>query len=107
MIFLTTGDMGSMLISLLPLVAMFGIMYFLIMRPEKKRKEAYRQMISELGVNDEVITKGGIVGKIIRFEDEYMVIESGPDRVRLRMVRDSVFTRVTKETASTIKVERS
>lgn len=105
MIFLTTGDLGSMLVSLLPLVAMFGIMYFLIMRPEKKRKEAYRQMISELAVNDEVITKGGIVGKIIRFEDEYMILETGPDRIRIRMVRDSVFTRVQKETA--VKVERS
>lgn len=105
MIFLTTGDLGSMIVSLLPLVAMFGIMYFLIMRPEKKRKEAYRQMISELAVNDEVITKGGIVGKIIRFEDEYMILETGPDRIRIRMVRDSVFTRVQKETA--VKVERS
>ncbi len=105
MIFLTTGDLGSMLISLLPLVAMFGIMYFLIMRPEKKRKEAYRQMISELAVNDEVITKGGIIGKIIRFEDESMILETGPDRTRIRMVRDSVFTRVQKE--ATVKVERS
>ena len=105
MIFLTTGDLGSMIVSLLPLVAMFGIMYFLIMRPEKKRKEAYRQMISELAVNDEVITKGGIVGKIIRFEDEYMILETGPDRIRIRMVRDSVFTRVQKEAA--VKVERS
>ncbi len=105
MIFLTTGNMTSMLVSLLPLIGMFAIMYFLIMRPEKKRKEAYRQMLSELAVNDEVITKGGIAGKIIRLDDEYMVLETGPDRVRLRMMRDSIFTRVTKDVS--IKVERS
>lgn len=105
MIFLTTGNYGQMLMSILPLVAMFGIMYFLIMRPEKKRKEAYRQMLSQLAVNDEVITKGGIAGKIIRLDDEFMVIESGPDRVRLRMMRDSIFTRVSKDAA--ITVERS
>lgn len=99
------GGTSSMLFSLLPLVAMFAIMYFLIMRPEKKRKEAYREMLSQLAVNDEVITKGGIVGKIIRLDEDNMVLETGPDRVRLRMMRDSIFTKVNKDVS--IKVERS
>ena len=99
------GSTSAMLVSLLPLVAMFAIMYFLIMRPEKKRKEAYRLMLSQLAVNDEVITKGGIVGKIIRLDDENMVLETGPDRVRVRMMKDAIFTKVNKDVS--IKVERS
>ncbi|NLB22462.1 MAG: preprotein translocase subunit YajC [Clostridium sp.] len=99
------GGTSAMLVSLLPLVAMFAIMYFLIMRPEKKRKEAYRLMLSQLAVNDEVITKGGLVGKIIRLDDENMVLETGPDRVRLRMMKDAIFTKVNKDVS--IKVERS
>lgn len=99
------GSTSAMLVSLLPLVAMFAIMYFLIMRPEKKRKEAYRLMLSQLAVNDEVITKGGIIGKIIRLDDENMVLETGPDRVRVRMMKDAIFTKVNKDVS--IKVERS
>lgn len=98
MILLTTGTGGlqGMLISILPLVAMMGIMYFVLMRPEKKRKETYRKMLSELAVNDEIVTRGGIVGKIIRIDDVYLVIESGPERTRIRMVRDAVFKKVDK-----------
>ena len=98
MILLTTGTGGlqGMLISILPLVGMMGIMYFMLMRPEKKRKETYRKMLSELGVNDEIVTRGGIVGKIIRIDENYMVIESGPERTRIRMARDSVFRKVDK-----------
>lgn len=98
MILLTTGTGGlqGMLISILPLVGMMGIMYFFLMRPEKKRKEAYRKMLSELSVNDEIVTRGGIVGKIIRIDEDYMVIESGPERTRIRMVRDAMFRKVDK-----------
>lgn len=100
------GDLGSMLVSLLPLLGMFAIMYFLILKPEKKRKETYRQMLTQLSVNDEIITKGGVIGKIIKLEEDYMVVETGPDRVRLRMVRDAIFSKVEK-TEPTVKVERS
>ena len=98
MILLTTGAGGlqGMLISILPLVGMMGIMYFFLMRPEKKRKETYRKMLSELSINDEIVTRGGIVGKIIRIDEDYMIIESGPDRTRIRMVRDAMFRKVDK-----------
>lgn len=98
MILLTTGTGGlqGILVSILPLVAMMGIMYFMLMRPEKKRKETYRRMLSELAVNDEIVTRGGIVGKIIRIDEDYMVIESGPERTRIRMVRDAVFRKIEK-----------
>lgn len=99
------GGLESMLISVLPLVAMMGVMYFILMRPEKKRRDAYRTMLSSLAVNDEIVTKGGIVGKIINLDDDYMVLQTGPDRVRLRLVRDSVFSKVTKQAEQTVTRE--
>ena len=77
--------MAQLLATLLPLVAMFAIMYFLLIVPEKKRTKKYNTMLSELKVNDEILTRGGIVGKIITIEEDQMVIQSGPDRVRFRM----------------------
>ena len=55
--------MTQLLATLLPLVAMFAIMYFLLILPEKKRTKKYNTMLSELKVNDEVLTRGGIIGK--------------------------------------------
>ena len=79
--------MAQLLATILPLVAMFAIMYFLLILPEKKRTKKYNTMLSELKVNDQVLTRGGIVGKIITIEDEQMVIQSGPDRVRFRITK--------------------
>ena len=90
--------MAQLLATILPLVAMFAIMYFLLILPEKKRTKKYNTMLSELKVNDQVLTRGGIVGKIITIEDEQMVIQSGPDRVRFRVTKNSIAQKLNKET---------
>ena len=74
--------MAQLLATILPLVAMFAIMYFLLILPEK---------------NDQVLTRGGIVGKIITIEDEQMVIQSGPDRVRFRITKNAIAQKLNKE----------
>ena len=91
--------MPQLLATLLPLVAMFAIMYFLLILPEKKRTKKYNTMLSELKVNDEVLTRGGIVGKIITIDEDQMVIQSGPDRVRFRVTKNSVAQKLNKEVA--------
>ncbi len=91
--------MAQLLATLLPLVAMFAIMYFLLILPEKKRTKKYNTMLSELKVNDEVLTRGGIVGKIITIDEDQMVIQSGPDRVRFRVTKNSVAQKLNKEVA--------
>lgn len=88
---------GGMLATFLPLVVMFGLMYLLLIVPEKKRTKKYNAMLSELKVNDEIITRGGVVGKIISIDDEHMVIQSGPDRTRIKMVKTSVSQKITKD----------
>ena len=91
--------MAQMLATLLPLVAMFAIMYFLLILPEKKRTKKYNSMLSELKVNDEVLTRGGIIGKIITIDEDQMVIQSGPDRVRFRVTKNSIAQKLNKDVA--------
>lgn len=91
--------MAQLLATLLPLVAMFAIMYFLLILPEKKRTKKYNTMLSELKVNDEVLTRGGIIGKIITIEEDQMVIQSGPDRVRFRVTKNSIAQKLNKDVA--------
>ena len=91
--------MPQLLATLLPLVAMFAIMYFLLILPEKKRTKKYNSMLSELKVNDEVLTRGGIIGKIITIEEDQMVIQSGPDRVRFRVTKNSIAQNLNKDVA--------
>ncbi|WP_294386638.1 preprotein translocase subunit YajC [uncultured Clostridium sp.] len=91
--------MTQLLATLLPLVAMFAIMYFLLILPEKKRTKKYNTMLSELKVNDEVLTRGGIIGKIITIDEDQMVIQSGPDRVRFRVTKNSIAQKLNKDVA--------
>ena len=78
---------------------MFAIMYFLLILPEKKRTKKYNEMLSALKVNDEVLTRGGIIGKIITIEEDQMVIQSGPDRVRFRVTKNSIAQKLNKDVA--------
>lgn len=91
--------MAQLLVTLLPLVAMFAIMYFLLILPEKKRTKKYNEMLSALKVNDEVLTRGGIIGKIITIDEDQMVIQSGPDRVRFRVTKNSIAQKLNKDVA--------
>ena len=91
--------MAQLLATLLPLVAMFAIMYFLLILPEKKRTKKYNTMLSELKVNDEVLTRGGIIGQLITIDEEQMVIQSGPDRVRIRVTKNSIAQKLNKDVA--------
>ena len=91
--------MPQLLATLLPLVAMFAIMYFLLILPEKKRTKKYNTMLSELKVNDEVLTRGGIIGKIITIDEDQMVIQSGPDRVIFRVTKNSIAQKLNKDVA--------
>ena len=91
--------MTQLLATLLPLVAMFAIMYFLLILPEQKITKKYNTMLSELKVNDEVLTRGGIIGKIITIDEDQMVIQSGPDRVRFRVTKNSIAQKLNKDVA--------
>jgi preprotein translocase subunit YajC len=67
------GDAG--LIGFLPIILMFVLLYFLMIRPQMKRAKETRQMIEALQKGDEVVTAGGVVGRITRIGDAYLSLE--------------------------------
>ena len=76
--------------SLIILVVFIAVMYFLMIRPQKKRDKQIQEMRSSLQVGDEIITIGGICGKIVKTKDETIVIQVGADKVKFEMMRWSV-----------------
>ena len=68
---------AAMAPSLIMLVLMFVVFYFILIRPQKKKEKELREMLASLKVNDEVATIGGIHGKIVRIKDDLFVLESG------------------------------
>ena len=85
----SAAGMGSLLI---PLVIMIAMMYFLLIRPENKRKKEAENMRNSLKKGDKITTIGGIVGKIVHVTDENIVIETSDDRVRLELAKWAVST---------------
>jgi preprotein translocase subunit YajC len=72
------------------LVLMIVILYFLMIRPQKKREKQVNSMRSALSVGDQIITIGGICGKIVKTKDESIVVQVGADKVKFEMMRWSV-----------------
>ena len=69
------GDMQSSLMSMLPLVLMFVVLYFVMIRPQMKRQKEHRAMIDALARGDEVATAGGLVGRVSKLGDTYLSLE--------------------------------
>lgn len=87
----TTGGMLSILLTtILPIALMVVIFYFLLIRPEKKRSKKMKEMLDNLQVADEVVTTGGIIGRVLSVKEDTVLIETGSDRTRLRVLRTSI-----------------
>jgi preprotein translocase subunit YajC len=67
---------GSIIWTLLPFVFIFGIFYFLVILPQKRQKQQLQEMIVSLKINDEVVTNGGIIGRIKEIKDTSFIIHS-------------------------------
>lgn len=67
------------LMSFLPIILMFVVLYFLMIRPQMKRQKEQRAMMDALAKNDEVITSGGVLGKVTKVTDAYVTIEVAAD----------------------------
>ena len=73
------------------MIALFGLlMYFMLYRPQKKQEKAVNEMRSSLQVGDEVSTNGGILGKIVQIKDNFIIIETGNDRTKLKIAKWSI-----------------
>ncbi|HYP69922.1 MAG: preprotein translocase subunit YajC [Proteobacteria bacterium] len=83
------GDMMSSIGSMLPLLLMFVVLYFVMIRPQMKRQKETRNMLSALAKGDEVATAGGVLGKITELGDQYMTLEIAAG-VNVRVQRNAV-----------------
>ena len=90
--------MAQILSLVVPFVLMFGLMYFLLILPEKKRTKKYNEMLSALEKNDEIVTRGGIMGKIIIVEEDYVIIENSAERTKLKISKNGIASKVNKVT---------
>lgn len=66
---------GNALMGMLPIILMFVILYFLMIRPQMKRQKEHRNMVSALAKGDEVITNGGMLGKVTKVSESYITVE--------------------------------
>ena len=81
--------------TIIMLVVMLAVMYFMLIRPENKRKKEAEAMRSSLKVGDKITTIGGVVGKVVDIKDDKFVIESGADQVRIEFAKWALSTNET------------
>ena len=86
----TTTNAGGGWITIAMFAGMIALMYFLMIRPQKKREKEDAAMRDALAVGDEVTTIGGIIGKVISIKDETFVLETTKDRTKIRFLRGAI-----------------
>ena len=91
------GGPGPMM-TIFPFILIFAIMYFMVIRPQQKKAKEHQELLNKLKKNDEVMTSGGIYGKVVDLKDTIVTIEVAPN-VRIRVARSQI--------ASVIGVEKS
>ena len=94
------GDPGFL--GFLPIILMFVLLYFLMIRPQMKRAKEQKAMIEALQKGDEVVTAGGIVGKITKLSDQYVTVEVAPN-TELVVQRSAVQVPLPKGTLKTLQ----
>jgi preprotein translocase subunit YajC len=94
------GDAGFM--GLLPIVLMFVLLYFLMIRPQMKRAKEHKQMVEALQKGDEVVTAGGVLGRISEMGEAYVTLEVAPN-IEISVQRSAVQTLLPKGTLKSLK----
>jgi preprotein translocase subunit YajC len=85
------------LLSFLPLIVIFAVFYFMLIRPQMKRSKEHKQLISQLNKGDEVITNGGLLGKITDVSDSFVTLELA-ENTQVKIQRQAVATVMPKGT---------
>jgi len=96
------GDMLSSLTGMLPLVLMFVVLYFVMIRPQMKKQKEHRAMIDALAKGDEVATAGGLLGKVTKLGDVYLSLELAPG-VEVQLQRSAIIQVLPKGALSAAK----
>lgn len=104
----TTPDASaSMWSTLVMLAVMFGILYFLMIRPESKRKKEAEQMRNSIKTHDKVTTIGGIIGTVVDVKEDRVVIETGADQVRIEFAKWGISSNESAEERRQAEVKKA
>lgn len=102
-----TAQQGNSFSLILMLVVMFGAMYFLMIRPENKKKKEAEKMRDSMKVGDQITTIGGICGTVCSVKDDRFVIETSADRVRVEFAKWALSTNDTQAAAAKAEADRA
>ena len=97
------AGMGSTIIMM---VVMLGVFYFMLIRPENKRKKEAEQMRSAVKSGDQITTIGGIIGTVVSVKDDKFVLETGADQVRIEMAKWAISTNETATAAAKAEAKK-
>jgi preprotein translocase subunit YajC len=84
------GGAGGAFLQFLPLILIFAIMYFLLIRPQQKKVKEHQAMVEALRRGDQVVTQGGLIGKVTKVKDEGEIEVELAEGVKVRVVRNTV-----------------
>ncbi len=82
-------------LSIVMLVGMVVLMYFMLIRPQRKQQKKEKEMRDNLQIGDEIVTIGGICGRVVSLKEDSLVIESSGDRTKIQMQRTSIAQNLT------------
>ena len=104
---LTTGAAGGGMTSIIMIVAMIAVFYFLMIRPENKRKKEAEQMRGAVKTGDEIVTIGGIVGTVVDVKENNIVIETSADQVRIELAKWALSSNETATEAAQAEAKKA
>ena len=96
------GEYLTMIANFAPIVILIVLFYFLLIRPQRKRDKAERDMRNSIEVGDEISTIGGFIGRVVNIKDDVLIIETSNDRTKLKIYRWAIRS---KEAPATETVE--
>ena len=85
---------NSILTSLLPLIVLFAIFYFLVIRPQQKQAKAHKQMLESLQKGDKIITNGGLICEVIKTEEDFIKVKLNEENITARISREFVAKKI-------------
>ena len=103
----TPSPAGGLMSTVIMLAMMFGIFYFMLIRPENKRKKEAEQMRSSVKTGDKITTIGGIIGTVVNVKDDKIVIETSADQVRMELAKWSISTNETANEAAKAEAKKA
>ena len=95
--------MGINAMNILLLVAFIALIYFMMIRPQKKKEKADNEMREALKVGDEIMTIGGVIGKVIKINEKSVVITTGADKTKIEFIKTAIASVKSGEAAAAAK----